>query len=225
MKSLTQEQLDTQLRETRDILDAHADIQHEHRDQAKWILRVYVAGVGLLIASFAWVVDQFFTVLSKEASALNDVVTIGAYVLFILLSMGGFYLLIRAFFRFIGILELVAAVLTPQKFGAEFLPLRVLRLVPWYTRVAEVDIAASANETVERVIEAERLLSSMEEPPDRRERVLVDRLCRIQRNERSIDRDMRFLESTYKILSESLPDALIGGVLVVASTELAPLFT
>ena len=223
--SLPEEQVETLLKETRDILDAHAEIQQEHRDQAKWVLRVYAPGVGLLIAAFAWMWGQFRMIFPTEPPSPDSIVIVGGYLLFFVAFVFAFYLLVRSAFRFIGILELVAAVLTPQKFNVGAFSLRVFRSVPWYKSVAGVDIAASANETVERVTEAERFLHSIEQPPGHRERVLVDRLCRIQRNEKSINRDMRFLKNVYKILSASLSDALIGSVLAVGAAQLAPLFT
>ncbi len=223
--SLPEEQVETLLKETRDILDAHAEIQQEHRDQAKWVLRVYAPGVGLLIAAFAWIWGQFRTILATEVSVPDGTVALGVYVVFALLSTVGLYLLIRSFFRFVGILELVAAVLTPREFEIESWPIRGLRLIPWYETAGEVDTEGPANETVERVVEAERLLNSTKQPPIHAERTLVDRLCRIRRNERSINRDMAFLRTVYRAMSTSLADALAGGVVTALAIELPPLFT
>jgi hypothetical protein len=87
--SLPEEQVETLLKETRDILDAHAEIQQEHRDQAKWVLRVYAPGVGLLIAAFAWIWGQFRTILATEVSVPDGTVALGVYVVFALLSTVG----------------------------------------------------------------------------------------------------------------------------------------
>lgn len=178
-----------------------------------------------MIAAFAWIWGQFRTALATEVPVPDGIVGISVYTVFALVSVVGLHLLIRSFFRFVGILELVAAVLTPRAFEVESWPLRGLRLVPWYETARKVDIESSANETVKRVVEAERLLDSVKQPPARPERTLVDRLCRIQRNERSINRDMVFLRTVYRAMSTSLADALAGGVMTALATELPPFFT
>lgn len=119
----------------------------------------------------------------------------------------------------------MTAVLTPRKFEVGSWPLRVLRLAREYETTIGADVETSANETVERAVEAERLLDSVKQPPPRVERILVDRLSRIQRNERSINRDMKFLKAVYKSMSKPLADALVGAVLTAVATELPLFFT
>lgn len=203
---------------TREILDGHGEIQREHRDQAKWFLRAYVTGTGILIAALAWAIGTL-----REMSLLvGNVRTYRVVLLAPFLAGLGVYLLFRGFVRFIGTLELVIAVLSPKRFDNESWPLGLLRNLVWYREAVlpdEFDRSGSrAKETVERVMEADLLVGAIKDGSRKRARTLTDQVCRIGHNEKSINKSMRRLTLVYRITAASLGDAVLG-VAAVAVTK------
>lgn len=222
LSDLPDDQLELLAEETRDILDSHGDVQREHRDQAKWFLRVYMAGIGILLAVFAWVGD-FLRKLALPA-ADSVALTEGVLIVFVFsMSAFGVSLLVRAFFRFAGTLELVVAVLSPERFENNSFVLTLVGNFRWYAAAVQSERlrrrrVSESKETVERVVEADTLIGSLEDPSRKQDRILTDRLCRIQRNEKSINRNMDRLTSVYRITSVSLADSLAGGFLLVIAS-------
>lgn len=203
--------------QTSEVLQAHAEIQREHRVQAMQLLRAYVARLGVLATVIALVTttdflsgtDRFLIGLQDTEPELTTFATPGAVSQFV--GIAGF---VVTFLRIVGLPEPILNVVKPKQRRSNALT----RMIPFYSGVVgSVTLPTPTSGqagTVYRVLDADDLRQAAAYPKRSEDRLLALSIRQAQRNETVINYNMEQLEGIYDIILRSIRDALVFGTLV-----------
>lgn len=204
------------LKQTSDVLQAHGEIQQEHRRQAIQLLRAYVAGLGVLATAIALVTTtnllsgpSNFLIYETDPKLLSFK-TAGAVV-----QIAGIVGFVITFLRVVGLPEPILDIVKPEQRGTGDV---LTNMIPFYEGVVGAETlptpASDQAGTIYRVLDADDFAQAVAFPQLSKERLLSFQLRQIQRNETVINYNMSQLEGIYNIILHSIRDALISGAFV-----------
>lgn len=206
-----------------DILDAHATIQKEHHDQAIRLFRIYAIGLGLILAVGGFAVQRITAVpfSSIEATSLDAVLT--AVVLLTLLALG-LRISVPAVVRFVGTVELIGRVLTPDQISDDSRLSRYFEILSYFGHEGEAipknepDFQIQeSRETVRRVVEVDHLIDRAKRPTEFEPKNITERLARARENEYVLNYNVAQLSRVYGSIIRSLIEVTVGVILLITA--------
>lgn len=206
------------------ILSAHGDIQDEHRNQARSLLRAYAGGVGLILAIIGFVLPVFQQKLTGvNIQNLTQSELVAGFAFAIVVAIG-FIISLRGFFKFSGIILLIVQILTPERISIDSSVSSLFVYLPFFPKEAILDLGYDGDEYpregIRRVIEAEELRGTAQHPRYSDRRVITEKIILATNNEVVINNNMKQLSRTYEIISQTLLDILLASTLFVIAAIL-----